>query len=280
MHAAIVARHALSTELSRGISEGEIDVFYQPVVVLATGAPYGAEALARWRHPSRGIVGPDEFIPLAEESGAILELGRAVLFEACREAAGWRSPAGTPLTVTVNLSAAQLGQDGFVADLVDILRATGLPATRLVLEMTETVMFHDTQTTIARLTTLRDLGVRVAIDDFGTGYSSLGYLRRFPVDILKIAKEFVSPDSAGPDGWALAHAIIALGRTLGLGIVAEGIEEPGQLAQLRELGCEFGQGFLFAHPMPGEEIAARFARPRRLQVTPGIEPVDVVARSA
>ncbi len=262
MHAAIVARHATSTELSRGISGGEIDVFYQPLIRLASGAPYGAEALARWRHPVRGIVAPDEFIPLAEESGAILELGRAVLFEACREASTWRS-AGGPLAVTVNLSAAQLGHDDFIRDLVDILRATGLPPSRLVLEMTETAMFHDTQTTIARLIALRDLGVRVAIDDFGTGYSSLGYLRRFPVDILKIAREFVADADAGQDGWAFAHSIIALGRTLGLQIVAEGIEAPGQLDQLREMGCELGQGFLFAHPMPGEQIAALFAPPPR-----------------
>jgi diguanylate cyclase (GGDEF)-like protein len=254
MHAAIVARHALSTELSRGIPEGQIEVFYQPIINLATGSAYGVEALARWRHPQRGLVEPDEFIPLAEESGAILELGRAVLFEACRAAATWRSATG-PLALTVNLSAAQLGHDDFVTDLVDILRATGLPPRQLVLEMTETVMFHDTQTAIARLSALRDLGVRVAIDDFGTGYSSLGYLRRFPVDILKIAREFIAPPGAGPDGWAFASAIVALGRTLGLRIVAEGIEEQAQLEQLRGMGCELGQGFLFARPMPEEQLA-------------------------
>jgi diguanylate cyclase (GGDEF)-like protein len=259
MHAAIVARHRLSTELSRGISEGEIVVYFQPLVALATGVAYGAEALARWRHPERGIVQPDDFIPLAEESGAIIPLGRAVLFEACRQAASWhRGPAG-PMVVSVNLSAAQLGRDDFVDDLTNILRATGLPGDRLVLEMTETVMFHDTQVTIARLTALRELGVRVAIDDFGTGYSSLGYLRRFPVDILKIAKEFIAGTGAGPDDWAFAHSIVALGQTLGLRIIAEGIEEEAQLAQLRELGCELGQGFLFAHPMPGDAIAALFA---------------------
>ena len=258
MHAAIVARHALTTELSRGISDGEIDVYYQPLVSLATGQPYGAEALARWHHPVRGLIGPDDFIPLAEESGAIIALGRAVLFEACREAASWRGGPVPPL-VTVNLSASQLAQDAFVTEVVDILRATGLPATRLVLEMTETAMFHDTQTTIARLGALRGLGVRVAIDDFGTGYSSLGYLRRFPVDILKIAREFVAPSDSGSDGWALAHAIIALGQTLGLRIVAEGIEDQSQLDQLQELGCELGQGFLFARPMPGDAAAAWFS---------------------
>lgn len=260
MHAAIVARHMLSTELSRGISDGEIVVYFQPLLALATGLAYGAEALARWRHPVRGIVEPDDFIPLAEESGAIIPLGRAVLFEACRQASTWpRSPAG-PMVVSVNLSAAQLGRDDFVEDLKDILRATGLPADRLVLEMTETVMFHDTHTTIARLTALRELGVRVAIDDFGTGYSSLGYLRRFPVDILKIAKEFIARGDAGPDDWAFAHSIVALGQTLGLQIVAEGIEDEGQLAQLRALGCELGQGFLFARPMPGDEVVTALTR--------------------
>ena len=140
-------------------------------------------------------------------------------------------------------------------------RSTGFPATRLVLEMTETVMFTDTQTTIARLTALRDLGVRIAVDDFGTGYSSLGYLRRFRVDILKIAREFIATSDSGPDGWAFASAIIALGRTLGLRIIAEGIEDADQLDQLRELGCEFGQGYLFAKAMPGEAMADRLRPP-------------------
>jgi diguanylate cyclase (GGDEF)-like protein len=268
MHAAIVARHALSNELARGITVGEIEVFYQPIVSLATGQAYGAEALARWRHPTRGILKPDDFIPLAEESGAILELGRAVLFESCRQAATWRSATGAPLAVTVNLSAAQLAREDFVTELVDILRATGLPASRLALEMTETAMFHDTNATVQQLAAVRALGVRVAIDDFGTGYSSLGYLRRFPVDILKIAREFIAPAGAGPDGWAFAHAIVALGQTLGLRIVAEGIEEPSQLAQLQVLGCELGQGFLFAKPMPADRIAAVLRAPARLPGAP------------
>ncbi len=261
MHAAIVARHAMSTELSHAVTEGEIDVFYQPVLSLATGLTFGVEALARWKHPTRGFVEPDEFIPLAEESGTILALGRAVLFEACREAAPWRSGTGEGISLTVNLSAAQLAQETFIDDLVDILRATGFSASRLVLEMTETVMFSDTQTTIARLTTLRDLGVRIAVDDFGTGYSSLGYLRRFNVDILKIAREFIAPPESGPDGWAFANAIVALGRSLGLRIIAEGIEDADQLEQLREMGCEFGQGYLFARAMPGEDMAERLQPP-------------------
>ncbi len=268
MHAAIVARHAMSTELSHAVDMGEIDVFYQPVLSLATGLTFGVEALARWHHPTRGFVEPDEFIPLAEESGAILALGRAVLFEACREAAPWRSGIGDGISLTVNLSAAQLAQETFVDELTDVLRATGFPASRLVLEMTETVMFADTQTTIARLSALRDLGVRIAVDDFGTGYSSLGYLRRFEVDILKIAREFIAPSATGPDGWAFANAIVALGRSLGLRIIAEGIEEPDQLEHLREMGCEFGQGYLFAKAMPGEEMAERL-RPPAVRRVPG-----------
>jgi diguanylate cyclase (GGDEF)-like protein len=279
MHAAIVARHAMSNELSHAVDEGEIDVFYQPVLSLATGLTFGVEALARWRHPTRGFVEPDEFIPLAEESGAILALGRAVLFEACREAGPWRSGTGEGISLTVNLSAAQLASETFIDELVDVLRATGFPATRLVLEMTETVMFADTQTTIARLSALRDLGVRIAVDDFGTGYSSLGYLRRFKVDILKIAREFVAPAESGPDGWAFANAIVALGRSLGLRIIAEGIEVPDQLEQLRAMGCEFGQGFLFAKAMPGEEMAERL-RPPAVRRGPGRSPVPVTALSS
>jgi len=272
MHAAIVERHALSAELSRSLGRGELAVFYQPIVALATGALVGVEALVRWRHPVRGMVPPDEFIPLAEENGTILTLGRWVLEEACRQVAEWKSlgPAHG-LTVTVNLSASQLREPTFIDDIDRIVAESGLRPGQLVLEMTETAMFHDTSTTIARLEALRTRGIRIAVDDFGTGYSSLGYLRRFRVDILKIAREFVGDDS---DDGAFASAIIALGRSLGLTIVAEGIEEPWQLERLRTLGCELGQGYFFARPVDaaGFEayVAARHpgriaaARPLRL----------------
>jgi len=246
MHAAIVARHALSAELSLGVGKSEFDVFYQPILALQTGALAGVEALVRWRHPTRGLITPDEFIPLAEENGTILPLGRWVLEESCRQVAEWTETQRTkPLTLTVNLSAAQLREPGFMDDLDRILAETRLAPSQLVLEMTETAMFHDTSTTIARLQDLRARGIRIAIDDFGTGYSSLGYLRRFPVDILKIARDFVDDDSAE---WAFPAAIIALGRTLNLRIVAEGIEQEWQLERLRSLGCELGQGFYFARP--------------------------------
>ncbi len=250
MHTSIVARHELSAELSRSLGRGELLLLYQPILDLATLTPTGVEALVRWRHPTRGLILPDEFIPIAEEMGTIKALGTWVLVEACRQMAEWNTRAGdrAPLSVTVNLAAQQLQEISFVDQLAEILRSTGLPATQLVLEMTETVMFRDTTTTIERLERIRELGVRIAIDDFGTGYSSLGYLRRFPVDILKIAREFIG-QTENVDEWPFAAAIVALGRALRMNIIAEGIEEPAQLAHLRALGCEFGQGYLFARPL-------------------------------
>ena len=265
MHAALVERHALATELAKSVGRGELLVHYQPIVALADGAIYGVEALVRWRHPTRGIIGPDEFIPLAHESGAILALGRWVLLESCREAAGWRRDLGLDrFVLSVNLSAAQLQQVDFVTDLESILAETRFPAQDLVLELTESAMFHDTQTTIARLDSLRALGIRIAIDDFGTGYSSLGYLRRFRVDILKIAREFIGSADGGSHDWAFARAMVALGDTLDLRVIAEGIEDPGQLAALRDLGCEFGQGYLFARPVDGPTLATTYLAPDRV----------------
>jgi diguanylate cyclase (GGDEF)-like protein len=262
MHAALVDRHALSAELSKSVGRGELLVYYQPIVRLDDSTLYGVEALVRWRHPTRGILGPDEFIPLAQESGMILALGRWVLLESCREAAAWRAERGIDrIVMSVNLSAAQLQQVDFVTDLEAILAETGFPGRDLVLELTETAMFHDTQTTIARLEALRALGIRIAIDDFGTGYSSLGYLRRFQVDILKIAREFIGSADGGSEDWAFARAMVALGQTLDLRVIAEGIEQSGQRDQLRDLGCEFGQGYFFARPGDGASIAAAFLPP-------------------
>jgi EAL domain-containing protein (putative c-di-GMP-specific phosphodiesterase class I) len=281
MHTAIVARHALSAELSTSLSRGELAVFYQPIIDLQSGTATGVEALVRWHHPSRGLVGPNDFVPLAEETGVILPIGAWVLREACEQAAQWGAYGrlGQGVNVSVNLSAQQLAESSFVDDLRRVLAATGLPPDRLILEMTETVLFHDTSTTIARLEAIRDLGVRIAIDDFGTGYSSLGYLRRFRVDILKIAREFVG-SADNQEEWAFAGAIVALGRTLGLTIIAEGIEEAGQLERLRALGCEFGQGFLFARPDDGEVITRFLAshtgsRTIEAQVALPTAPTDV-----
>jgi predicted signal transduction protein with EAL and GGDEF domain len=270
MHAAIVARHALSADLSRSLGRGELVVFFQPIVAIRGMVVTGFEALVRWRHPTRGLIKPAEFIPLAEETGAITALGRYVLEEACRQAARWAPHADQdrPLTIAVNLSAQSLQETDFVGELGTILEATGIDPEQLVLEMTETVMFHETAMTLARLEAIRNLGVKIAIDDFGTGYSSLGYLRRFRVDILKIAREFVAPADQ-TDEWAFAGAIVALGRTLGLTIVAEGIETQGQLERLRGLGCELGQGYLFGRPWDSEATYAFLAdggARRRLKV--------------
>jgi diguanylate cyclase (GGDEF)-like protein len=268
MHTAIVARHALSAELSTSLGRGELAVFYQPIIDLQTNVATGVEALVRWHHPTRGLVGPNDFIPLAEETGVILPIGAWVLQEACAQASRWGAYGrlGLGVSVSVNLSAQQLAESSFVDDLRSVLAVTGLPADRLILEMTETVLFHDTSTTLARLQAIRDLGVRIAIDDFGTGWSSLGYLRRFRVDILKIAREFVGA-ADNQEEWAFAGAIVALGRTLGLAIIAEGIEEDGQLERLRSLGCEFGQGYLFAHPEDTASVTRFLASHAEQRVT-------------
>jgi diguanylate cyclase (GGDEF)-like protein len=257
MHAAIVARHALSAELARSIGHGELVVHYQPIIELATGRTAAVEALIRWRHPTRGLIGPDDFIALAEENGMILGLGRWVVEEACRQVAAWEAAGDLDdeFFVSVNLSPIQVQRPEFIEEIESVIERSGLRASRLVLELTETSMFQDTQATITKLGALREGGVRIAVDDFGTGYSSLGYLRQFPVDILKIARDFVVPADRPDDEWAFAHAIVALGQTLGLQIVAEGIEEAGQVERLLALGCAYGQGYHFARPMNARELA-------------------------
>ena len=256
MHETIVARHALSAELTKSVGRGELVVHYQPIVSLASGRTIAAEALVRWRHPTRGLLAPDDFIPLAEESGIIFGLGQWVLAESCRQAAAWSAEGGLPedFAISVNLSPIQLQRAEFIDEIGEVLASTGLAPERLILELTETVMFQDTEATTAKLEALRARGVRIAVDDFGTGYSSLGYLRKFPVDILKIARDFVVPGDREPSEWAFAHAIVALGQTLGLVILAEGIEDRGQVERLVEMGCDLGQGFHFARPMEPDEL--------------------------
>jgi len=260
MQAEVMDRLDLEADLQRAVDRGELAVFYQPIIALGTGELAGHEALVRWRHPTRGLLAPGAFIPLAEETGLVAPIGRFVLREACRQAARWA--AFVPgLTMNVNLSGRELEDPRLLDDVTAVLRATGLPAERLVLEITETVLMQDTEATIERLRALRALGVRLAVDDFGTGYSSLRYLNRFPLDVLKMAKPFV--DGLGsPDGDpALARAIIELGSDLGLHIVAEGIERSPQLAHLQRLGCPYGQGFWFARPMPAAEATAALGAP-------------------
>jgi diguanylate cyclase (GGDEF)-like protein/PAS domain S-box-containing protein len=250
MHEGVLARLELRADLQRAMTTDQLELYYQPVVRLEDGQVSGVEALLRWNHPERGQVGPDEFIPLAEEMGLIVPIGRWVLREGCRQAKAIQEllPNEPPLTMAVNLSVKQLQHSDIVADVRDALEDSGLPPGSLTLEITETVMMTDTDLAVQRLQELRALGVRLAMDDFGTGYSSLSYLSRFPVDVLKMDRSFLAA-GASPEASGLATAVVALGQTLSLDVVAEGIEYPEQWETLRELGCGLGQGFYFARPM-------------------------------
>src|SRR4051812_8079862 len=280
MQAEVVERLELEGELLRAIERDEIEVHYQPVIALDGQTLAGFEALARWTHPSRGLVPPPQFIPLAEENGSIVALGRQILRTACRQAARWlhEFPSEQTRIMSVNLSGRQLEDPNIVADVAAALADSGLPAGALVLEITETVLMRDTEATMARLTALKALGVRLAVDDFGTGYSSLRYLRRFPIDILKMAKPFVDGLEVGDDeGRALARAIVELATSLKLACIAEGIEAPAQADVLHELGCGLGQGFHFARPMAPDAMAALIAEPPELGRTfamPASIPID------
>ena len=245
-----------AAELERAIEDGQFHVLYQPLVDLASGQVTGAEALVRWDHPVDGTRSPDEFIALAEETGLIVPLGAQVLRDACAQAAGWvqARPDVPGLMVTVNLSARQLMHPGIVEDVDGALRSAGLEPGRLVLEITETVLMQDRDAAASALWRLKRLGVRIAIDDFGTGYSSLAYLRRFPIDMLKIAREFI--DGLGRDVHddVITRAIVELAGTLGLLTVAEGIESRQQQDHVAALRCDLAQGYLFAPPLPPEAL--------------------------
>ena len=252
MHQEVVERLDLLADLRYAIERDELQLEYQPIVDLATRRVSGLETLVRWDHPRRGRIAPADFIPLAEQSGLIISIGRWVMLHACAHARHWsRSlPELIPVTVTVNLSARQLGDENLIDDVANAIRVAGLQRDQLVLELTESTLLANSEETVGILTSLKALGVRLAIDDFGTGYSSLSYLHRFPVDILKIDKSFVDGVSDGPGANALASAVIALGQSLGLRTVAEGIEREVQHDLLESLGCKFGQGYLYSPPLP------------------------------
>jgi diguanylate cyclase (GGDEF)-like protein/PAS domain S-box-containing protein len=258
MHDAVVERLHLESDLQRALEGDELEVHYQPIVTLTDRRTVGVEALVRWRHPVRGTISPVDFVPLAEETGGILAIGRFVLREACAQMARWRLnlPGAEELTVSVNVSMRQLSAGDLVADVEDALSATGLPADALTLELTESALVRDADRALDLLHRLKRLGVRLAIDDFGTGYSSLAYLHRFPVDVLKIDRSFVASVVTGRQSPALARAIVDLGRSLDLLTVAEGIERDAELAQFRELDCALGQGYLFARPADATTTAA------------------------
>jgi predicted signal transduction protein with EAL and GGDEF domain len=252
MQQAAQSKAELVTDLATAVTSGQLAVHYQPTVELTEGATTGYEALLRWQHPTRGLVPPMEFIPLAEESGAIVEIGRWVLTEATAQAARWSQEAGRPIDVAVNLSPRQLLDDDVVETVRRALAASGLPAGQLTLEVTEGVFINDVDVVVDALRALRTLGVRIAIDDFGTGYSSLSYLRRLPADVLKIDRSFVQDLGSGGRSTTLVASIIELARSLHLEVVAEGVETQEQHAVLGRLACSHAQGYLFGRPRPAD----------------------------
>jgi EAL domain-containing protein (putative c-di-GMP-specific phosphodiesterase class I) len=258
----VVSRLRTSNELHRALERNELELHYQPFVDLHNETFVGMEALVRWQHPTRGLLLPQDFIPLAEDSGLIVPLGAWVLNEACRQTAAWNTlRAGTGqdearLNISVNVSAVQLAEPGFPDQVADAIEASGVNPDRLWLEITESALMRDADDAVVVLNALRDLGIHLEIDDFGTGYSSLSYLQRFPVETLKIDRSFVDDLDQRSDNAAIVRAIIGLGDSLAIPIIAEGVERPAQVARLQALGCHLAQGYLFGRPLPARLLGA------------------------
>jgi diguanylate cyclase (GGDEF)-like protein len=254
MHQHASKKLQLETEMRQALERGEFKVHYQPIIHLETNRLDGFEALVRWKHPTRGMVSPVDFIPMAEETGLILPLGKWILYESCRQLREWQEadPLGSSLTVSVNLSAKQFSQFDLPEQVAEQLEATGLNPRYLKLEITESHIMEDTDMAIAMMNRLRDLGIRVSLDDFGTGYSSLSYLHRLPIDYLKIDRSFVSRMVESQENAEIVSTIVKLAQNLKMQVVAEGIETADQLAQLNQLNCEYGQGYFFSKPLNAE----------------------------
>jgi diguanylate cyclase (GGDEF)-like protein len=253
----------LESDLHRAIERNELRVHYQPIFALSDGRITGLEALVRWEHPEKGLVQPNDFIPLAEETGLIVPIGKWVLDEACRQMVEWNATyAGAePMSISVNLSARQLQDPNLIHDVENAVRTSGLDAECLQLEITESVVMQEPEQTVFKLHALKRLGIRLAVDDFGTGYSSLAYLKRFPIDVLKIDRAFVNGITHAGHDSAIVHTVVSLARALGLRTTAEGIEERSQWALLAQLGCDQGQGYIFSRPLRPEGIAGLLGKP-------------------
>ncbi|HEX3723564.1 MAG TPA: EAL domain-containing protein, partial [Nitrolancea sp.] len=266
MHEDVVERLELESALREALEREEFVLQYQPKIALATGRMVGVEALLRWQHPRRGLIQPCIFIPLAERTGLIIKLGMWVLHEACRQGAKWCQvyDGPGPFIVSVNLSSHQFAQTNLVDQVRTVLEETGLPAVCLALEITESTVMDDARNAVGRLHELKSLGIQLGVDDFGTGYSSLAYLKRFPLDVLKIDRSFVNGLGRVPEDTAIVSAIITLAQVIGLGVVAEGVETPEQVQLLRDLGCERAQGFYFSRPIPDVEVTELLHGDRRL----------------
>ncbi|MEO8267985.1 MAG: EAL domain-containing protein [Ilumatobacteraceae bacterium] len=260
-HDATVLTLRTTNELRRGLERREIVPYYQPIVQLDTGHLIGFEVLARWRHPDRGLLGPDQFLPMAEETGLIGEVGAAVLRSSLSQLGQWRVrlPRFANLTVSVNVSGRQLMSSAFHGMVSEALAESGLTADSLWLEITESALMSDVKAATVALRELRNLGLHLAVDDFGTGYSSLTYLKRFPVEAIKVDRSFVSGLGIDPEDTTIVEAVVKLGHSLGLVVVAEGVETPLQLARLREISCDHGQGYVFGRPRPAELIESEYA---------------------
>jgi len=259
MEAPAIKRSSIESELRSALDKGEFELFYQPTIDLDTGIISGAEALMRWRHPEKGIVAPDQFIPAAEASGLIIPMGRWALREACRQAKAWQDAGLPAIPIAVNVSALQFRTAGFLEDIQRFLKEEGLPSRYLQLELTESALMVDTASTTSLLEILKKHGLVLKVDDFGTGPSSLSYLQRCPVDVLKIDQSFVSDIEPTLDGAPLVRAVIAMGKSLGCRIVAEGVETKHQFAYLRAENCDEGQGFHFSPPVNAEAFARLLA---------------------
>lgn len=267
MHAGLMERLDLKTDLQTALERKQLMVHYQPLFDLTTGKLLSAEALVRWNHPERGVVLPGEFLPLAEESGLIVDIGRFVLEEASRQLRWWQLEYDHEFQLSVNLSGRQLQDPNIVEVVKQILDAVPIAPSSLTLEVTETVLMRDTKATMQKLKALRGAGLHLAIDDFGTGYSSLAYLRQFPIETIKIDGSFVRAVADGPEDSALARAVIKLADTLGMKTIAEGVETQAQADQLVVLGCHVGQGFLFRASMSATELDGLMALQRKASVT-------------
>lgn len=263
MHTHVVALMQLENDLRRAVERQDFELYYQPIVALATGRIMGFEALVRWQHPEQGIISPAKFVPIAEETGLIIPLGQWVLREACRQLKQWQDEFSSepPLTVSVNLSSRQFSQPSLINQIRQILVETGIDAHCLKLEITESAIMENTESAMDMLLQLKAMGIQLSVDDFGTGYSSLGYLYRFPMDVLKIDRSFVSRVDVDGEKLELVRTIITLAWNLGMDVVAEGVETTKQLAQLKALKCEYGQGFLFSKPLPRLEAAKLIPQP-------------------
>jgi EAL domain-containing protein (putative c-di-GMP-specific phosphodiesterase class I) len=258
MHHLVQDQLAMEMDLREALAKDQFRLVYQPTLALSDMRPTGVEALLRWHHPERGVVPPNAFIPMLEDTGLIIEVGHWVLTEACRQAAAWHRT-GHRIGVAVNVSGRQLDSDRLVADIAGVLEQNGLEPQALTIEITETTLMRSVEETATRLAAIKDLGVRIAIDDFGTGYSSLAHLRRFPVDALKIDRSFISGLAGNSEGKTVIHTVVQLGKALSIETLAEGIEEQEELALLREENCDSGQGFLFARPLDPDAAAEFFA---------------------